>query len=156
LKINLKTCLVPWTNQPYFTPTFANSLVWNVKPKAVQVLMTQTQPNITNLTFHDLVMGRRKICSFIICTFHTLISCIENIFDTWIYWKMWNLCEIHSFIGSYFIQQYVYSCMKCVFNAWYLFVKYTNLWMDEFCMIFIINSLHDVKFEMNTLLVKLT
>jgi hypothetical protein len=28
--------------------------------------------------------------------------------------------------------------------------------MDEFCTIFIINSLHDVKFVMNTLLVKLT
>jgi len=41
-----------------------------------------------------------KICSLIIHTFHTQISCIESIFETHIYWKMWNLWHlfIHRFV----------------------------------------------------------
>jgi hypothetical protein len=38
---------------------------------------------------------------------------------------------IHSFIGSYFIHQHIFPCVKHVFNAWYSYVKCTNLWMDE-------------------------
>jgi hypothetical protein len=80
--------------------------------------------------------------------FHALISCVKNIFDTQIYWKMQNPCDIHSFIGSYFIYQHIYPCVKHVFNAWYSHVKYTNLWMNKLCMIFIINSWH-VEFVMS-------
>jgi hypothetical protein len=58
-------------------------------------------------------------------TFYTLISCIENTLETRIYKKQ-NLCDICSFIGSYFIHQHIYLCVKCVFNAWYLYVKCAN------------------------------
>jgi hypothetical protein len=68
------------------------------------------------------------------------ILCIENTFGTWIYWKMQNLCDIHSFIGSYFIHQHINPCLKCVFSAWYSCKKCTNLWMNELLTIFIINS----------------
>ncbi len=60
---------------------------------------------------------------------------------------MKNLCDIHSYIGSHFIYQHIYLCVKCVFNTWYSCIKCTNLWMDELCTIFIINSSH-VKFVM--------
>jgi hypothetical protein len=60
----------------------------------------------------------------------------------------WNSCDIRSFIGLYLICQHVYSCVKHVFNAWYSCAKCMNLWMDEICKIFIINSLY-VKFVMN-------
>jgi hypothetical protein len=86
-----------------------------------------------------------KNCSFRIHMFYTLISYIENTFETWIYRKMWNLCDIHSFIGLYFIHQHIYMCVKCVFNALYLCVQCMNLWINELCTIFIINSLY-VKF----------
>jgi hypothetical protein len=89
-----------------------------------------------------------KIHSFIIPTFHALISCIENTFDTWIYRKMQNSCDIHLFIGSYFIRQYIYPCVKCVFNAWYFCLNCMNLWMNKLHMIFIINSSH-AKFMTN-------
>jgi hypothetical protein len=79
--------------------------------------------------------------------FNTFILCIQNTFDTWIYRRMKNLGDNHSFIGSYFIHQHIYPCVEHVFNAWYLCVKCTNLWMNEFYTIFIINSLH-VKFVM--------
>ncbi len=83
-----------------------------------------------------------KIYSIIICTFHILISCIENTFETWIYWKMQNMCDIHTFIGSYFIHQHIYACVKHAFNTWYSCIKCTNLWMNEFHTIFIINVSH--------------
>ncbi len=35
--------------------------------------------------------------------FHVLILCIEKTFKTCIYKKMQNVCDIHSFIGSYSI-----------------------------------------------------
>jgi hypothetical protein len=89
-----------------------------------------------------------NITSFIIRTFHALISCIENTFGTRTYWKMQNSCDIFSFIGSYFIHQHNYPYAKHVFNAWYSCVKCTNLWMNKLCMIFIINLLH-VKFLLN-------
>jgi hypothetical protein len=79
--------------------------------------------------------------------FHALVLCIENTFDIQIYWKMRNLCYICSFIGLYFICQHIYLCVKHVFNAWYLCVKCTNLWMNELCTTFIINLSH-VKFVM--------
>jgi hypothetical protein len=63
--------------------------------------------------------------------FHALILCIENTFDTWIYKKMWNSCDICSFISLYFIHQHIYLCVKCVFNAWYSYIKCTNIWMKE-------------------------
>jgi hypothetical protein len=102
---------------------------------------------ITNLTFHNLIMKLCKICSFIIHTFHTLILCIENKFDTQIYRKMQNSCDICSFIGSYFIYQHFYPCVKCVSNTWYSCVKCTSLWTNKLHTIFIINSLH-VRFMM--------
>ncbi len=77
--------------------------------------------------------------------FHALKLCIENMFDTQIYKKMQNSCDIHSFINSYFIRQANYSCVKHVFNAWYSCMKCMNLWMNKLYTIFIINSLH-VKF----------
>ncbi len=76
-----------------------------------------------------------------------LILYIGSSFDTRIYWKIQNLCDIHSFISSYFIYQHIYPCVKCVFNAWYLCVKCINLWMNKLCMIFIINLSH-AKFVM--------
>ncbi len=82
-----------------------------------------------------------NISSFIIHTFHTLMLCIENTFDTRIYWKMWNLCNIYSFIGLYFIYQHIYPCLKHVFNVCYSCVKCMNLWMNELRMIFIINCM---------------
>jgi hypothetical protein len=56
--------------------------------------------------------------------------------------KCKNSCDIHSFIGSYFIRQNIHPCVKRVFNAWYSCVKCTNLWMNEFHTIFILNSSH--------------
>jgi hypothetical protein len=105
--------------------------------------------NITNLAFHDLVMESIKICSFIIHTFHTLILCIENTFETQIYWKMQNLCDICSITSSYFIHQHIYLCVKHVFNTWYSCIKCTNLRMNEFQKIFM---WWHAKFVMNTLL----
>ncbi len=90
-----------------------------------------------------------KIYSFIICTFHRLISCIENTFNTWIYKKMQNSYDICSFLGLYFIRPHIYLCIKCVFNAWYSSAKCMNLWMNKLHMIFIINLLN-VKFVMWT------
>jgi len=107
-----------------------------------------TTHNITNLASHDLVMEFIKICSFIICTFHTLKLCIENTFETQIYWKMQNLCDIRSFINLYFICQHIYLCVKHVLNTWYSCIKCTNLCMNEFQKIFIWRH---VKFVMNTL-----
>jgi len=79
------------------------------------------------------------------------ISCIDimlwNTFDTQIYKKIWNLCDIHSFIGLYFIYQHIRMYFKHVFNTWNSYVKFMNLWMDKLLMIFIINSLH-IKFMM--------
>jgi hypothetical protein len=63
------------------------------------------------------------------------------------YRRMWNSCDICSFIHLYFIHQHNYPCVKCVFNIWYSCVKCTNLWMNKFYTIFIINSSH-VKFLM--------
>ncbi len=55
----------------------------------------------------------------------------------------------HSFIHWFVLFcQHIYPYIKHVFNAWYSCVKCTNLWMNEFCMIFIINLLH-VKFVLN-------
>jgi hypothetical protein len=98
-----------------------------------------------SLTSHDLVLEIVQIC-----TFHTLILCIENTFDTQIYWKMQNLCDIHLFIFLYFIHQHIYPCVKCVFNASYLCIKCMKLWMNKLCMIFIFNSSY-VKFVMQEL-----
>jgi len=72
----------------------------------------------------------------------TLILCIENTYETRIYQKMPNPCDICSFIGLYFIYQHIFFCVKRIFNTWYSCVKWTNLWMNEFCMIFIIISSH--------------
>ncbi len=58
------------------------------------------------------------------------------------------MCDIHLLIGLYFVHQHIYSCVKHVFNTWYLYVKWMNLWMNTLCTIFIINSSH-VKFVMN-------
>jgi hypothetical protein len=88
-----------------------------------------------------------KICFIIIHTFHTLISCIGNTFERWIFWKMQNLCDIHSFISTYFIHQQIYLCVKRVFNSWYSCEKCMKLWMNELCTIFIINWSH-AKFVM--------
>ncbi len=60
---------------------------------------------------------------------------------------MHNSCDIHSFIGLNFISQHIYLCVKHVFAAWYLCAKCTNLWMNEFFMIYIVNLLH-AKFVM--------
>jgi len=95
---------------------------------------------ITNLTFRYLKMELCNISSFITCMIYTLISYIES--TTQIYWKMWNPCDNRSFIGSYFICQHIYLCVRHVFNAWYLYVKCMNLWMNELLTVFIINSLH--------------
>jgi len=92
--------------------------------------------------------NRVKIHSFIIRMFYTLISYIGNTFETWIYRKMWNLCDIRSLIGLYFIHQHMYLCVKCVFSSLYLCVKCTNLWINKLRTIFIISSLH-VKFVIN-------
>ncbi len=99
----------------------------------------------SQIFLNDLVMKIMQNLLFIIHMFHALILCIENMFDTQIYKKMWNLRDIHSFISSYFIHQNNYPCVKHVFNAWYSCVKCTNLWMNEFHTIFIVNSSH-VKF----------
>jgi hypothetical protein len=60
---------------------------------------------------------------------------------------LWTNVPICSFIGLYFICQRIYSCFEHVFNAWYLCVKCTNLWMNELRAIFIIN-LSPIKFAM--------
>jgi hypothetical protein len=101
---------------------------------------------ITNLTSHDLVI---KIMPnlFIIHMFHTLISCIENTFETLVYRKMRNLYDIYSFIGLCFICWHIYLCVKSVFNTWYLCLKWINLWMNKFHTNFIINLSH-AKFVM--------
>ncbi len=62
---------------------------------------------------------------------NSYILCIENMFETWIYKKMQNLCDICSFIGLYFIHQHIHPCVKRVFNAWYLYAKCANYkWMN--------------------------
>jgi hypothetical protein len=55
---------------------------------------------------------------------------------------MKNPSDIRSFIGSYFIYQHIYPCVKLIFNAWYSCKNCTNLWMNELHTIFIINSSH--------------
>jgi len=77
--------------------------------------------------------------------FHAVISCIENTFTTQIYRKMWNLCGICLFKNLYFICQHIYLFVIFVFNAWHSYVRRINVWMNKFCMIFIINFSH-VKF----------
>jgi hypothetical protein len=42
---------------------------------------------------------------------------IENTFDTLIYWKMRNLYDIHSFIGSYFICEHISLEEKPLFTT---------------------------------------
>jgi hypothetical protein len=79
------------------------------------MIMFKSQIQISQLSNGNRV----KICSFIICMFYTLISYIENTFETWIYKKMRNLWDILSFIGLYFICQHIYLCVKFVFNALY-------------------------------------
>ncbi len=81
-------------------------------------------------------------------------SFIRNLYISRInimHWKhIWNMNLLedaksmwHSFIHrSYFIHQHIYSCVKHVFNAWYLCVKCTNLEMNKFHMVFIINTPH--------------
>jgi hypothetical protein len=49
------------------------------------------------------------------------------------------MCDIHSF--------HIYLYVKYIFNAWYSYVQYMNLWINELHMIFIINSSH-AKFVM--------
>ncbi len=101
---------------------------------------------ITNLTSHDLVM-EIVLNSFI---HNSYVSCIDIV-----HWKhIWyiNLCNNvkfvwHSFIHKFVLHLLIYSCVKHVFNTWYLCVKFTNLWMNKLHMIFIINSSH-VKFVM--------
>ncbi len=104
-------------------------------------IFTSLQHYFINLTSHNLIM---KIVqnSFN----HKLYVSHINI----VHWKhIWvmDILDIRSFIGSYFICQHIYLCVKRVFNAWYLCKKCTNLWMNELHMIFIINSLH-AKFVM--------
>ncbi len=98
--------------------------------------------NITNLVSNNLVMK-------ILQNSYIHNSYISHIFDTWIIERC-EICVICSFIGSYFIHQHIYPCVKFVFNTWYSCVKCTKLWMNKFCMIFIINSSH-VKFVMNAM-----
>jgi hypothetical protein len=125
--------------------SYSGKPIHNLIPIILQcrntIIVVYTHHNITNLTSQDLKMESCNIV-IIICMFHTMISCIENTFDTWIYWKMWNSCDIHSFTSLYFTHQHIYLCVKCVFDAWYSFVKWTNPWMNELHTIFIINSSH--------------
>jgi len=67
---------------------------------------------------------------------------ITNTFDTQIYKKMGTSYDIHSFIGSYFICEHFYACVKCILNVRYLCVKCMNLQINKLCTIFIINSSH--------------
>jgi hypothetical protein len=41
---------------------------------------------------------------------------------------MQKSCDIRSFIGSYFIYQHIYFCVKHVFNTWY---SHVNVWTYE-------------------------
>ncbi len=66
-----------------------------------------------------------KICSFIIRIFQALLLYIINPFDTQIYRKTRNLCDICSFISLYFIYQHIYHVSNvflthniCVSNIW--------------------------------------
>jgi hypothetical protein len=102
---------------------------------------------ITNLASHNLVMEIMQN-SF---NHNSYVSLIKIV-----YWKhIWNTNLLedakfmwHSFIGLYFIHQHNYMCVKHVFNAWYSYVKCTNLWMNELCMIFVISASH-AKFVIN-------
>jgi len=49
---------------------------------------------ITNLTSHDLIMKIMQILFIHNLCVHLLILCIKNTFDTQIYKKMQNLCDI--------------------------------------------------------------
>jgi len=104
-------------------------------------LIGKVGPRPINHKLNILQFSNEKI-STIIRIFHTLISCIENTFERYICWKMSNLSDIHSFIGSYFIHQHIYLCVKRVFNAWHLCIKCMNVWMNKLHTIFIINFLH--------------
>jgi len=73
---------------------------------------------------------------------------ITNTFDTQIYKKMGTSYDIHSFIGSYFICEHFYACVKCILNVRYLCVKCMDLQINKLCTIFIINSSH-AKFVIN-------
>jgi hypothetical protein len=81
---------------------------------------------IKNLVSHDLIMETCKIRSFIIHMFHTLISCIEYIFDTQIYRKMRNSYDICSFISSYFIYQTHLSMCQTRFQHMIFMYKWMN------------------------------
>jgi len=71
---------------------------------------------ITNLTSHDLIMEIMQILFIHNLYVHLLILCIKNTFDTQIYRKMQNLCDIIH-LNSHFIYQHIYSCVKHVFNT---------------------------------------
>jgi hypothetical protein len=103
--------------------------------------------HITNLASQNLIMEIMQNAFIHNLYVYTLILCIVNTFETHIFIKMQNSCDIHSFISFYFIHQHIYLCVKHVLNTWYFCVKCTNLWMTKLCIIFIINSLH-VKFVM--------
>jgi hypothetical protein len=67
----------------------------------------------TNLTSHDLEMEIININSFIICTLHALISCIENTFDI-------DLLQDVKFIWDSFIHKFIlypsthlFMCQTC-------------------------------------------
>jgi hypothetical protein len=68
---------------------------------------------ITNLTFHYLVMEIMQKLFIHNLYVHTLISCIVHIVDKQNYRKMQNLCDIRSFIGSYFIHQCLSMSQMC-------------------------------------------
>jgi len=60
---------------------------------------------------------------------------------------MQNSCDIHSFIGLYFIHQHIYPCVNHVFNTWYSCVKMYEPLNERTSHDFIINSSH-AKFVM--------
>jgi hypothetical protein len=98
-------------------------------------LIGKVGPRPINHKLNILQFSNEKI-STIIRIFHALISCIENTFERYICWKMSNLSDIHSFIGSYFIHQHIYLCVKRVFNAWtYEWTNFTQFSLLIFCIL---------------------
>jgi len=103
---------------------------------------------IINLASHDLVMKIVQILfNWNLCISHIKIMYWKHIWNT-------NLLEDAKFVWHLFIYRFVLhlsthlSSVTHVFNARYSCVKCTNLWMNELCMVFVINASH-AKFLIN-------
>ncbi len=59
-------------------------------------------------------------------TFYTWISCVENMFNTWINVLMDEVRTYEWMNVTWISHLSLNSCVKCIFNAWYYCMKHIN------------------------------